>query len=104
MRPSSVIGIIFTLHVLSYFPAGATPDILPINDVIACDWYVLPAIQGSGLSSFASYYNSPGGTGTKFVEGDTIFSSQIVYAFDMDAMGMDEECFFIQIINHLPDL
>src|SRR5687768_2947926 len=66
--------------------------------------YALPLMQGNGLSTSAAYYSGPGGTGSKYMVGDLIHSSGVLYAFDQDGMGTDEECFFIQIIDHLPDL
>lgn len=104
MRTKFRIGIIYLLSLLYGSYAYSNPDIFPIPDIISCDSYILPNIQGNGLTQIASYFSKPGGKGTHYLPGDIIFTSGIYYAFDQDGMGQDEECFFVQIINHLPDL
>ena len=41
--------------------------------------FILPAILGTNVSATASYYTNSGGSGTAFVPGDTIRSSQTLY-------------------------
>lgn len=99
-------GFLFTLLIetitLTNLVAG--PDIDPINDVFACSYFVLPTITGSDLTTDVSYFSQPYGAGVEYLPGDTIFNSAIMYAFDSDGVLADEECFFVQIINQLPDL
>ncbi|MBK9982915.1 MAG: gliding motility-associated C-terminal domain-containing protein [Saprospiraceae bacterium] len=104
MRTKFRVGIFYLVSLLYCSSTYGTPDIFPIQDIISCDMYVLPNIQGNGLTPTASYYTKPGGKGTHLAPGDTVFTSGVYYAFDEDGMGQDEECFFVQIINHLPDL
>jgi gliding motility-associated-like protein len=102
MQTPALICIIFSIAFNTSLLAA--PDIDPIDDKIACSYYVLPPIAGFDLTSDVSYFGKPGGTGIKYLPGDTIFNSSILYAFDSDGILTDEECFFIQIINQLPDL
>ncbi len=84
--------------------AIAAIDIYPIPDVISCTYYILPPIQGSQLSGNEAYYKSPSGTGHRYEPGDTIFATTVVYAFDQMGVESDEECFYLRIIDELPDL
>ncbi|HZV70511.1 MAG TPA: hypothetical protein VFG10_13240 [Saprospiraceae bacterium] len=96
--------ILYLVSILYSANAYGNTDIFPIQDVISCYVYVLSNISGSGLTSSVAYYSHPGGTGIQYLPGDSIHTSGVYYAFDQDGMGKDEECFFVQIINHLPDL
>ena len=52
------------------------------HDTTRCGEFILPAILGTNVSATASYYTNSGGSGTAFVPGDTIRSSQTLYVFD----------------------
>jgi len=56
------------------------------------------------LSGNEAYYSGHSGTGNMYAPGDTIFNSAVIYAFDQLGVESDEECFYLQIINNLPDL
>lgn len=74
-----------------------TPNLNPISNVQACQSYVLPAISGSNLSGNEKYYSGSGGTGTVFNAGQTITSSQILYAYGGITGCSDEEQFTVTI-------
>ena len=74
-----------------------TPVLNPISNVQACQSYVLPAITGSNLSGNEKYYSGPGGTGTVFNAGQTITSTQTLYAFGGGTGCSDEELFTVTI-------
>ncbi len=74
-----------------------TPNLNPIANVQACQSYVLPAIAGSNLSGNEKYYSGPGGTGTVFNAGQTITTSQTLYAYGGITGCSDEESFTITI-------
>ena len=65
-----------------------SPQLDPIANVTACTSYTLPVINGTNISSTASYYDNPNGTGTNYAPGTTInfvdFPSYPVtlYAYD----------------------
>lgn len=52
------------------------------NDTSACGLLVLPNISGTNVSSTAAYFTGPGGSGTAFAQGDTVFTSGQLYVFD----------------------
>jgi hypothetical protein len=52
------------------------------KDTMICGQYILPQIQGTGVSSLAGYFSMPSGMGVKFNTGDTIKSSTTLYIFE----------------------
>lgn len=74
-----------------------TPNLNPISNVQACQSYVLPAITGSNLSGNEKYYSGSGGTGTVFNAGQTITSSQTLYAYGGITGCSDQEQFTVTI-------
>jgi len=78
-----------------------SPDITNPGNLIACDYYILPAIFGSNLSSTPSYWTQQGGTGIQFNAGDSIFNSITLYAYDQNGSCTVEE-FFTITINRTP--
>ncbi|MBP6680315.1 MAG: gliding motility-associated C-terminal domain-containing protein [Saprospiraceae bacterium] len=98
----SILGILTVL--ISTGIARAAIDLDPIPDQISCMYYVLPPIGGMDLSGNEAYYSGHSGTGNMYAPGDTIFNSTVIYAFDQLGVESDEECFYLQIINNLPDL
>jgi gliding motility-associated-like protein len=44
-------------------------------DAVNCDGYILPPL------TVGSYYAGPGATGTNYIVGDTLYSSQLVYVY-----------------------
>lgn len=75
----------------------STPNLNPIANVQACTSYTLPAITGSPLSGNERYYTGPGGTGTAYNPGQSITTSQTLYAYGGAAGCSDEEQFTITI-------
>lgn len=74
-----------------------TPSLNPIANVQACQSYVLPAISGSPLAGNEKYYTGPGGTGTAYNAGQTITTSQTLYAYGGASGCSDQEQFTITI-------
>lgn len=97
------INIVFLTFAISHY-CGAQTDIYPIQDVVGCYFYVLPSISGNQLSGNENYFTGPSGTGASYSEGDTIFSTRILFAYDPGTGSPDEECFYIQILHDIADL
>jgi hypothetical protein len=57
-------------------------DLSLIRDDTACSFYVLPYFVQPGLSIYPGYYTGPIGTGVKYHQGDTIWHSISLFAFD----------------------
>lgn len=74
-----------------------TPVLNPISNVQACQSYTLPAITGSTLAGNEKYYTGPGGTGTALNAGQTITTSQTLYAYGGITGCSDEEMFTVTI-------
>ena len=53
----------------------------PVPDQTACGGYVLPPVQGTTVPANTAYYTEPDGKGTRYVPGDTVFSSGPLYIF-----------------------
>lgn len=76
----------------------AYPEITIPDDVTTCDSYTLPAIVGTNLTGNEAYYTATGGNGTKYIEGEAITSTVMLYLHDVTANGCwDEENFLITI-------
>ena len=75
-------------------------DISSPGNQQVCNYYVLPAIIGKNISNKAAYFDNPNGMGKSHFPGDTIFSSTILFIYDM-ATGYchDEKSFTVQIVN-----
>jgi len=67
------------------------------NDTAVCGYYVLPAIGGQNLSGSEGYYTGANGTGINYLPGDTLFSSQTVYAYDDNSGCTDQKSFSVAI-------
>ncbi len=74
-----------------------TPTVNDIPNPIACDSYTLPAITGTNLSGNQAYYTASGGVGTKYIAGQTITTTQLLYIYDTNGSCSDEEQFTITI-------
>jgi hypothetical protein len=70
------------------------PILEPVADVEACAEYILPPIEGIGLTGGQAYYTGPGGTGVAYTPGQAITASAVLYAYD-GAPGCDSEMLFI---------
>ncbi len=83
-----------------------TPEVDDMQDVTACDSYVLPEIEGDNLSGNEAFYSSTNGSGTSYSDGDTIWSTTRLYIYDESdtdpACGNEED--FLVTINNTPDV
>ncbi|MFN7115153.1 MAG: gliding motility-associated C-terminal domain-containing protein [Saprospiraceae bacterium] len=85
------------------------PVFTPINDQTTCALYVLPSINGTGLSGNQAYFTQPDGRGTRLVAGDTIQTTGTFYIFDDNGScaAQDEFTLTIQpapVLNPISDL
>jgi gliding motility-associated-like protein len=84
------------------------PVVFPVSDVLACDSYTLPPIQGVGIGSNAFYYTGPNATGSILTPGQSVTSSQLLYVYAGTPGCFDETFFLVTIvpgieITPLPD-
>jgi gliding motility-associated-like protein len=73
------------------------PVIDDIADQTVCDSYVLPTITGSNLTSSASYWTAPLGTGSQLTAGNALTTTQTVYIYDANGLCTSEQSFTITI-------
>ncbi len=64
-----------------------------------CDYFLLPAISGTGLTGTQKYWLGRNGTGTSYLPGDTIKANITLYAYDKQGTCDDEEQLIIQLKN-----
>lgn len=76
-----------------------TPTLNPVQDVTTCTSYVLPAISGSNLSGNQRYYTGSNGTGTAYLPGATITTSQTLFVYDGAVGCSDQVSFSITFIS-----
>lgn len=77
-------------------------DLYPIEDVSACEHFILPNIRGEQLTGNEAYYTLSNASGTKYLIGDTIFSDITLYAYDNNGDSpycSASESFEINIVN-----
>ncbi|WP_318343535.1 hypothetical protein, partial [Flagellimonas baculiformis] len=82
-----------------------SPDIDDLNDLSACNSYMLPAITGIGLTGNQAYFSGPGGTGIKYLTNDLLTVSGTYYIYDETGTTpncFDEESFTLTITDQ-PD-
>lgn len=99
----AMYGDVVTINII---PA---PDIDPVSIPASCQPITLPPITGSNLTGSELYFTGPNGTGTSYIAGDMIFTSQTLYIYDVVGSCMDEELVVITInplitINEIPDI
>jgi gliding motility-associated-like protein len=83
-----------------------TPSVTTIGPQIACDSLVLPPISGTNLSGNQAYFTGPGGSGIKYLPGDVITSTTLLYIYD-EAAGASkckDEAFFLITIKDSPNI
>ena len=81
------------------------PLLDPVEDVESCEDYILPVITGSDLSGNEAYYTGMGGTGNRYLAGETITGSgtMTLYVHDRMVNGcMGETSFQLTINKVLP--
>ncbi|HMP25174.1 MAG TPA: hypothetical protein PKC76_13625, partial [Saprospiraceae bacterium] len=76
-----------------------TPDVMSVDDVEVCGFYVLPAITGDNLTGNQAYYTLANGSGTRYNVGDTIFTPQSLFIYDGAVGCSDEEVFNVNILS-----
>ncbi len=73
----------------------------PDNDT-TCGYYVLPPIPNEPSDSSVKYYTESGGNGTEFMPGDTLFQSDTLFLFDINAScPSNEPSFHIDLSGSL---
>ena len=75
----------------------STPVINSLGPINACNFYVLPAISGTNLSSNVNYHTAPNGGGLIVPVGTSISTSQTLYMYAGSAGCSDEEPLVINI-------
>ncbi len=74
-----------------------TPAITQLANQVHCGSFVLPAIIGTNLTGNEAYYSGVNGTGTQFLAGDTITTTQTLYLYD--ETGTVPNCSNQQTVN-----
>ena len=82
---------------------SGVPELDPIANVASCDFYVLEEIEGDNLTGSEAYYTGNTGSGTQYLEGDSIINSTTLFVFDM-AGGCSDEITFEITITNTPEL
>ena len=80
------------------------PDITGPTSLSGCEFIELPNINGNDLTGNEAYYDLPGGAGTVYLPGDTIFSSTNLYIYDSDGSGCEDEEVLSILISEYPVL
>jgi gliding motility-associated-like protein len=76
-----------------------TPKLDSIRDTTICGIYTLPMIKGTNLTANAAYYTRTRGGGTRFLPGQNIATTQILFAYDSTATGcFDQDTFKVNIV------
>jgi gliding motility-associated-like protein len=73
-------------------------DVLPIEDVTACNSYVLPEL------SVGTYYTDAGGLGLEIPSGTEVIESTTLYVYAENGICSDEESFMITINSVVVDV
>ncbi|MCI5091412.1 SprB repeat-containing protein, partial [Phaeodactylibacter sp.] len=74
------------------------PVVFPVSDVLACDSYTLPPIQGTGIGSNAFYYTGPNATGNILTPGQSVTNSQLLYVYAGTPGCFDETSLLVTIV------
>nr|MBS0038105.1 gliding motility-associated C-terminal domain-containing protein [Saprospiraceae bacterium] len=82
-------------------PDCGCPELDPIEDEIACEYFVLPEIEGTDLTGNEAYFDQPGGGGNTYLPGDTLMEGGLYYAYIQEG-NCEIEVFFEVLINPLP--
>lgn len=79
-------------------------EILPQADLQNCKYALLPAILGKNTQAGTYYYDQPGGKGTQYHAGDTIWSTTKLYIYGtLTGYCPDEDSFVVRIIPAIID-
>lgn len=75
----------------------SAPEIDSIRDTTVCGIFILPTIKGN-VSTNAAYYTKTRGGGTRFLPGQSIDTTQILFAYDSTATCFDQDTFKVNIV------
>ncbi len=75
------------------------PQLLNVADTTSCDFYMIEAPLGVGVSGISGYYSESGGMGDTYNVGDIITSSQIIYLYADNGTCTDELAININITD-----
>lgn len=84
-----------------YVQLSSAPSIDPIADTTVCDTFILLPITGADLSGNAAYFNAPDGGGLKYLPGQAITSTTVLYAYDSipgNTGCVDEYSFLVTVL------
>ena len=73
------------------------PILSGLNDVIACDSFILPVIPGINLTSGAAFYLQRDGQGRALIPGEIIRTSRTVYVYDRLKDCIDQDSFELEM-------
>lgn len=77
----------------------STPKLDSIRDTTICGIYTLPTIKGTNLTPNAAYYTKTRGAGIRYLPGQSIDTTQILFAYDSTATGcFDQDTFKVNIV------
>ncbi|TVR89353.1 MAG: gliding motility-associated C-terminal domain-containing protein [Saprospirales bacterium] len=74
-------------------PDCTCPDFVAPADTVACEFFVLPPIDGFNLTGDEAYFDQADGQGIMYAAGDTLFESGIYYVFYEDASCFIQDSF-----------
>ncbi|MEM9918979.1 MAG: gliding motility-associated C-terminal domain-containing protein, partial [Bacteroidota bacterium] len=74
------------------------PQFVDPGDIAVCDFYVLPAIQGTNFNS-AGYFDQPGGNGNVYAVGDTIRDFTVLYIYGQNGNCEGEAQFEVSFLE-----
>lgn len=75
------------------------PILSGINDVVACDSFVLGNIPGINLTGNEGYYLDPDLNGPKYREGESLKSTGTIYYYDELEDCSDIDSFYLEILS-----
>ena len=93
-------GTCNSLPVKIILTAVPGPSLIPANDTVVCDFYILPNIAGTNLNK-PIYTDILKGGGQTFLSGDRITQSGQIYIYDANSNCESIDSFSIQINTSL---
>jgi gliding motility-associated-like protein len=76
---------------------GITPQLMTINDTLACSSFILPPVTGQNLQAPA-YLNDPFVPTQFFTEGQELTGDQRIYIYDADRSCIDTTSFSVRVL------
>lgn len=71
--------------------------VFEVMDIDTCGIFILPTITGNLLLGTETYFSEPNGMGMELMVGDTIFTTDTIYAYDSFSSCIVEEEIIIKI-------